>query len=276
MRSATFTCILLFTLGALVTYSTVQAQSEKIAPLQTKQQNLAQQLAKDATKKKIVFVHGAWGGGWDYKVLENLLEAKGHSVTRVTLTGHGDRIHLMSGDINLDTHIMDVVNTIKYEDLDDFILVGHSYGGMVVTGVADRIPEKIKHLVYMDALLPLDGESVMNMQPEERQAEIMQAVQQGGDGIGIPPFWPDWEKTRVVHHPIGTWTQPISLNNQEAAAQIPTTYVLAYEESPETAGFKIYAERAKRRGWNYEEWQSHHNTQHHAIPRYVEFLDTLE
>ena len=257
-------CLLLFAMS-------VYGQSENIAPLDSEQAPIV-----DSSQKQIVFVHGAWGGGWDYRVLEDLLEAKGHRVHRVTLTGHGERIHLMSGDINLDTHIMDVINSIRYEDLDDFILVGHSYGGMVVTGVADRIPAKIKHLVYMDALLPLDGESVLSLQSPQRQEEIMQTVQAHGDGISLPPFWPDWEKSRYNHHPIGTWQQPISLNNQDVAMQIPTTYVLAYEDNPETADFKRYADRAKTRGWSYLEWQSHHNTQHHAIPQYVDFLDDLE
>jgi len=270
MKSVLLKTLCSVTVCLSLTYSNAYAQSEKIAPL------AIEQIESDNSQKKIVFVHGAWGGGWDYKVLETLLEEKGHKVHRVTLTGHGERIHLMSGEINLDTHIMDVVNTIQYEELEDFILVGHSYGGMVVTGVADRIPEKIKHLVYMDALLPLDGESVLGMQPEERQKEIMQAVEEYGNGISIPPFWPDWEQSNYNHHPVGTWQQPISLTNQQVALKIPTTYVLAYEEDPEKADFKRYADRAKSNGWNYLEWKSHHNTQHHAIPQYVEYLNGLE
>lgn len=252
--------------------SNAYAQSEKVAP---KAGEGMQPETNDA-QKIIVFVHGAWGGGWDYKVLERLLEEKGHKVYRVTLTGHGERIHLMSREINLDTHIMDVVNTLKYENIENIILVGHSYGGMVVTGVADRVPERIKHLVYMDALLPISGESVLGMQPAEAREEAMQIAVEYGNGISIPPFWPDWEKSNYDHHPFGTLQQAISLTNQEEALKIPTTYILAYEESPETADFKFFAERAKSRDWNYQEWQSHHNTQHHAVPQYVEFLDKLE
>ena len=120
-----------------------------------------------------VFVHGAWGGGWDYKTMEKLLEDAGHKVYRPTLTGQGERVHLNGPDVNLDTHIMDIVNVIKFEDLHDIILVGHSYGGMVITGVADRIPQKIKHLVYADAMLPEDGESVFSLTTEESRKRFI-------------------------------------------------------------------------------------------------------
>src|SRR4029077_10581884 len=105
-----------------------------------------------------VIVHGAWGGGWDWKQVDQLLSADGHKVYRPTLTGQGERSHLASTNIDLDTHIQDIVNVILWEDLHDVVLVGHSYGGMVITGVADRVPDRIKHIIYVDALLPEDGE----------------------------------------------------------------------------------------------------------------------
>ena len=102
-----------------------------------------------------VIVHGAWGGGWAFREVDDMLTAQGHKVYRPTLTGQGERVHLASKDVGLETHIDDVVNTILYEELNDIILVGHSYGGMVVTGVADRIPERISHLIYLDATTPV-------------------------------------------------------------------------------------------------------------------------
>jgi len=106
-----------------------------------------------------VIVHGAWGGGWAFKEVDRLLTADGHKVYRPTLTGQGEKVHLAGTNIDLNTHITDIVNVILWEDLHDVVLVGHSYGGMVVTGVADRVPERIKHLIYLDAFVPEDGEN---------------------------------------------------------------------------------------------------------------------
>src|SRR5262245_19424255 len=106
------------------------------------------------SKPTIVIVHGAWGGAWAFKKVEALIREKNFQVYRPQLTGQGDRVHLARPDIGLSTHIDDVVNMILYEDLRDIILVGHSYGGMVISGVADRVPDRIKKLVYLDALVP--------------------------------------------------------------------------------------------------------------------------
>jgi len=226
------------------------------------------------SQKTIVFVHGAWGGGWDYRNLEQMLEDKGHHVQRITLTGLGERSHLMSGDINLDTHIMDVVNTLTTDDLEDVILVGHSYGGMVITGVADRVPERIRHLVYIDAMLPRDGESVFSLLFKGEKERFMELVNTRGGGISLPPFWPGWEQTKDVPHPIGTFQQPISLGNP-AAAKLPATYVLTIEEGADTDDFSVYAERAKSRGWNYHEWRTNHTPQRTMPEQYVELLANL-
>src|SRR5215207_4523036 len=110
-----------------------------------------------------VLVHGAWGGSFGWRTVRSLLQQAGHAVFTPSLTGQGERSHLASPDVNLSTHIQDVYNAIWYEDLSDIILVGHSYGGMVVTGVADRMPERIKHLVYLDAFLPGDGQSLFDL-----------------------------------------------------------------------------------------------------------------
>ena len=115
------------------------------------------------SKPTIVIVHGAWGGAWAFKKVDAMLRQKGFDVYRPQLTGQGDRVHLARPDIGLNTHIDDVVNMILYEDLHDIILVGHSYGGMVITGVADRVPDRIRRLVYDDAFAPNDGESVMSL-----------------------------------------------------------------------------------------------------------------
>src|SRR5262247_4171648 len=110
-----------------------------------------------------VIVHGAWGGGWDWRTVDSLLTREGHKVVRVTLTGLGERRHLAAPSVGLYTHIDDVVNKILWDDMRDVVLLGHSYGGMVITGVADRVPDRIKRLVYLDAMVPDSGESVSTM-----------------------------------------------------------------------------------------------------------------
>jgi pimeloyl-ACP methyl ester carboxylesterase len=112
-----------------------------------------------------VLVHGAWIGGWYWRPIAQALRKAGHEAYAPTLTGLGERIHLMNPGINLDTHIADVVNVIKFEQLSDVVLVGHSYGGMVITGVADQLPDKIRSMVYLDAFVPQNGNALVNFLP---------------------------------------------------------------------------------------------------------------
>ena len=114
-----------------------------------------------------VLVHGAWHGGWCYKRVAQILRKAGHEVYTPTLTGLGERSHLMSPTVNLDTHVQDIGNVIRWEELSDLVLCGHSYGGMVITGVADKVPDKIKALVYLDAFVPSNGEAIADgLDPE--------------------------------------------------------------------------------------------------------------
>src|SRR5689334_5875269 len=110
-----------------------------------------------------VVAHGAWSAGWAWKKVRPLLRARGHEIFTPTYTGIGERAHLAHKDIDLDTHIRDVIGVLEYEDLRNVILVGHSYGGMVATGVADRASERIAQLVYLDAFAPRDGESLLDL-----------------------------------------------------------------------------------------------------------------
>jgi len=113
--------------------------------------------------RSYVLVHGAWSGAFRWKAVRPLLWAAGHEAYSPSLTGLGDRVHLASPETSLDTHVDDVVNLIKFEDLSEIVLVGHSYGGMVVTGVAGAVPERITHLIYVDAFLPRDGQSCYDL-----------------------------------------------------------------------------------------------------------------
>src|SRR5688500_822381 len=111
-------------------------------------------------KHTFVLVHGATAGGWEWKKTGKFLTDDGHTVYRATLTGLGEKMHLNSTNVDLQIHINDVVNLILFEDLHDIVLTGHSYGGMVITGVMDRVPERIKHVVFLDAAVPEDGQSL--------------------------------------------------------------------------------------------------------------------
>src|SRR5215471_16892964 len=116
-----------------------------------------------------VLVHGAWVGSVVWRQLAPRLRKAGHEVYAPTLTGIGERKHLLSRETNLDTHIQDVIGVIDEEDLSDIVLVGHSYGGMVISGVADRVPVKVASLVYLDAFVPENGQSILNILPSDRR-----------------------------------------------------------------------------------------------------------
>jgi pimeloyl-ACP methyl ester carboxylesterase len=202
-----------------------------------------------------VLVHGALAGGYSFKKLEGLLRAEGHQVWRPTLTGLGERVHLASRDIDLETHIQDIVNVLLWEDLHDVVLVGRSYGGMVITGVTDRIPDRIKRVVYLDAFLPQDGESLLDISwtqvPVEEDGFIRPAVLKRVSKS--PPH--------LVAQPGKTFTQKISLHNQAAAGRIPTAYILTVDagKKPENDDFFRYAERARARGWTVLTMEADHN-----------------
>ena len=195
----------------------------------------------------MVIVHGAWGGGWQFKKVAPLLEAKGWKVCRPTLSGLGEHFHTATPDIGLATHIEDIVNFILFEDLQDVVLVGHSYGGMVITGVADRIPGRLRRLVYLDARLPLDGESMLGLQNPGAPS----LADKARDGF-IAPWWvrPGKPFPIDVPHPLKSLTDPIMLKNPEAA-KISGTYILTVEKGtrPEDDDFFPAAERARARGW---------------------------
>ena len=116
-----------------------------------------------------LIAHGAWSAGWAWKKMRPRLRERGHELWTPTYTGLGERVHLASSDVKLDTHIEDVVKVFEFEDLRDVILVGHSYGGMVATGVADRIPDRISQVIYLDAFVPRNGESLFDLAvPDDR------------------------------------------------------------------------------------------------------------
>src|SRR5581483_5092075 len=133
-----------------------------------------------------VFVHGAWHGGWCWRKVREALAVQGHQVFAPSLTGLGDRHHLLSRSVNLETHIEDIASLIAWEELSGVVLCGHSYGGCVISGVADRVGERIKALVYLDAVLLDDGECAQDTVPPELPAAQIEAARQSGGGWRVP------------------------------------------------------------------------------------------
>jgi len=131
--------------------------------------------------------HGAWSAGWAWKKMRPLLQERGHVLHTPTYTGLGERAHLASRDVTLQTHIADVLGTLEFEDLRDVVLVGHSYGGMVATGVADRARVRLRCIVYLDAFVPRDGQSLLDLLPAEMRERMREAARTSGEGWRVPP-----------------------------------------------------------------------------------------
>ena len=199
-----------------------------------------------------VLVHGGWDGGWAWRDVARELQAAGHEAFTPTLTGSGERVHLASPEVDLDTHVLDVANVLIYEDLHDVILVGSSSGGMVTTGVAERVPERISHLIYLDGMVPQDGESIADLFGAE--ADMEQAAQAHGDGWRIPFGDPDADRRTDVMLKMSQ--QPLAVSNPDAV-RLKRTYVLHTGKSPESWLKPLFDRIAARvrdeEGWSYHE-----------------------
>ncbi len=184
-----------------------------------------------------VLVHGGWFGGWCWDKVVPLLQAAGHSVYAPSLTGLGEKAALLSPEIGLDTHIQDVVNLIEANDLQQVILVGHSYSGMVITGVADCVPGRVANLVYLDAVIPSDGQSLVDTAPMIG-VYLRRQANKNGDGWRVNPPWkrggafdvteePDLSlvRSKVTPQSLKTFLQPLHFTHPEALAAIPHTYI---------------------------------------------------
>lgn len=224
--------------------------------------------AASDSRPTIVIVHGAWGGSWAFRRLERLLREKGFDVYRPSLTGLGERVHLGTLDVGLSTHVEDVMNAIIFEDLRDILLVGHSYGGMVISGVADRMPDRIRKLIYLDAFLPEDGDSVIGILGKRTQW----ALDMVKDGFLVPPWLDGRSWPYDVPQPLKTFTEPLALTG--AVKKLPATYILMLEpgKTAENADFAPFVERAQRRGWRVTTMRGDHNPQNSAPQELADLL----
>ena len=222
-----------------------------------------------------VLVHGAWASAWVWRDFMPLLTSQGHTATAPTLTGLGERVHLASPEVSLETHVQDVLNHMFFEDVRDVTLVGHSYGGQVITAVADRAPERIKHLVYLDAFLARNGESILQLNdvPGGRPLDLE-------DGWKLtprrPPPSPDappptpaelWRRARTAPQPIHTMDMGPTLSLPLEERPFTRTYIKASADKlpPEGTGNPAFwqaAEFAKSHpAWSYFEVPTSHNVQ---------------
>lgn len=213
----------------------------------------------------IVLAHGAWSAAWAWKKMRPLMRAAGHEFYSPTYTGLGERDHLARPDIDLSTHIQDVLSVLEFEDLRDVTLLGHSYGGMVATGVADKAADRIARVVYIDAFAPKDGQSLFDLVGPKAEANMRAGAQKDGDGWKLPlnPMPPDtapedaaWAVPRRRPQPIKTFEQKISLRSQSAPAR---HYIYAKKNGPGDV-FRQFGDRARSEpGWNYYEIDASHN-----------------
>lgn len=217
-----------------------------------------------------VLVHGSMHGGWCWKRVISHLRAAEHDIYAPTLTGLGERVHLAHPGIDLDTHIRDVLGVLEYEDLRDVVLVGHSYGTVVITGVADRLAERIAHLVYLDGTIAEEGQSVLDFFPPEGRAARWAQVDAEGEGWRLPPpadltGWgiitdedAAWVRSKVAPQPFKTFTQPLRLTNT-AGFGGPKTFI-ACRKAPPARWRDDMTNRARAgRGWRYRELATGHD-----------------
>lgn len=224
-----------------------------------------------------VLVHGAWHGAWCWKRVARLLRAGGHEVHVPTLTGVGERSHLVHPDIDLDTHIMDVVNEIRWQELSDVVLVGHSYGGLVITGVAEKLEKAIASIVMLDAFYTASGQALIDMTPAAGREAYLKA-QASGETV-MPPRSARlfnvndkdaaWVDAMCVPHPIRCFTQPLA--HTGARERIGKRAYIRASAYPNPA-FDASREQARANGWRVYDVPCGHDVMIDAPERLAEIL----
>lgn len=217
-------------------------------------------------------LHGGWGGGWEWAEVARFVRAAGHDAYTPTLTGMGERSHLCHPDIDLQTYVQDITNLIAYEDLHDVVLTGQSYSGIVITGVANAIPERIRQVIYVDAFVPEDGQCIFDLVGAGWADAFRRGAEEHGDGWRVPPppFVDEppvgpWAKGRYGAQPIKTLTQPVEFSNP-LALKLPRTFI-SCTDKPEGDVFEPYASRARESAdWGYREIPAIHDA-HATRPR---------
>lgn len=227
-----------------------------------------------------VLVHGAWHGAWCWRRVAPLLAAKNHDVFTPTLTGVAERSHLLSPDIDLATHITDVVNEMKWQELKDVVLVGHSYGGMVVSGVAEKMEKAIASVAMLDAFFPENGQSLVDLQPQPMRDAFLAAER---SGASVMPPRPAamfnvnekdraWVDAQCTPHPIKCFTQKVELTGaRERIAKKAYIRAANYPSQPFDHGMAT----ARAKGWRIHEVAAGHDVMLDMPERLAEILEEL-
>jgi pimeloyl-ACP methyl ester carboxylesterase len=235
-------------------------------------------MPEQANTRAFVLVHGAWHGGWCWRRVTEQLEQRGHRVFTPTLTGLGERAHLLSPQTNLDTHIADVANLIRYEGLTDIVLVGHSYAGFVVSGVAEQEASAIASFVFLDAFVPENGDNMATIGTEATRNAIEAAVKRGESTLAprpaeffhVNPADRAWVDRLCGPHPIGTFLQPVKLTGaRERIAKKAYIRAAAY---PNPGFDKAYARVKADRSWRSYEVPCGHDVMVDMPERLAEIL----
>lgn len=225
-----------------------------------------------------VLVHGAWHGGWCWKHVAKNIRQHGFNVYTPTLTGLGERSHLISNKITLNTFVNDVSGLIEWEQLENIVLVGHSFGGLAAIGVADKLPERIKHVVLLDAFLLNNNQSTMESLPST-VVDKLRAIAKQHDGLTIPapsasslgisdPEQARWVESLCTPHPISSYESKFYIKNKIGNG-LPVTYIAVEPEYIPTSGARDYAK--SRSDWNYITIEAGHD----AMVTHPELLATL-
>jgi pimeloyl-ACP methyl ester carboxylesterase len=232
-----------------------------------------------------VLIHGAWHGGWCWRFVTQRLIARGHRVFAPTLTGLGERHHLLEAVTSLDVPITDIENLLEAEELEDVVLVGHSFGGLVAAGVADRQADRLRSLIFLDSLLVENGQSAMDVLPQSVVDERLSAVKASGQelampvpglgGTGIPEDHPlaGWVRRRMTPHPLSTYRTPLTLRNPLGNG-LPRIYV--HCANPSYATLEPIREKIRATsGWQWEEIESGHDAMVLHPDELTELLERL-
>ena len=228
----------------------------------------------------IVLAHGAWSAAWAWKKMRPLMAASGHSFFSPTYTGLGERAHLAHPGIDLDTHIEDVLGVLRFEDLSDVVLLGHSYGGMVASGVADRARDRIAHLIYLDAFVPRSGQSLLDLLPPAAR-EAHRASAAAGDGWRVAPNpTPEdtlpgdraWISGKRLPHPVKCMEQPLTLRH--GPLTVPRAFIQAMRNR--NGPFGQFATRAREEaGWRVYEIDASHSPNVTAPEALMALIDRI-
>ncbi|MEM7442426.1 MAG: alpha/beta fold hydrolase [Pseudomonadota bacterium] len=238
-------------------------------------------MPNDRAPKTFVLVHGVWHGGWCWQRVEAILRARGHRVTAPTQTGLGERSHLLSKDITMAVFVEDIVNHLRWDDLTDVILVGHSFGGAPITGAADKAPDLISQLIYLDGAVMEDGETWFGLLPPDIAEARKKTAETFSGGVSLPAApvesfgvtEPDdvaFVAPRLTPHPLATFSTPLTLNGPIANG-VPASYITCTD--PAYVPAKLGLERVRDAGWPVAELATGHDA---MITAPVETADLLE